>query len=58
MVIEMTGIDLAALYRPLNNLFLNKIMIKIRAKYICKNQIPKGISGVKSMVNLFKNGTS
>ena len=58
MIIEMTGIDLAALYRPLNNLFLNEIMIKIRAKYICKNQIPKGISGVKSMVNSFKNGTS
>ena len=58
MIIEMTGIDLAAIYRPLNNLFLNKIMIKIRTKYICKNQIPKGISGVKSMVNLFKNGTS
>ena len=35
MIIEMTGIDLAALYRPLNNVFLNKIMIKI-LKYIGK----------------------
>ncbi len=58
MVIEMSGIDLAALYRPLNNMFLNKIMLKLRTKYICKKQIPKGISGVKTMVNFFNSGTS
>ena len=58
MSIEKSGVDLAALYRPLNNVFLNKIMKKIRLKYICKNQIPKGLGGVKEMLNFFNNGTS
>ena len=39
MQIEKSGINLAAIYRPLNNKFLNFIMEKIRKKYICKNQI-------------------
>ena len=42
MQIEKSGINLAAIYRPLNNYFLNGIMEKIRKKYICKNQIKKG----------------
>tara|TARA_Y100000287_G_scaffold132085_1_gene107135 strand:+ start:73 stop:933 length:861 start_codon:yes stop_codon:yes gene_type:complete len=58
MVLEMSGLNVAALYRPLNNIFLNKIMMNIRTKYICKKQIPKGISGLKEIVNLFRNGTS
>ena len=58
MIIEETGVDLAALYRPLNNFFLNKMMVNIRKKYICKKQIPKGITGVKDMAKEFKNGTS
>ena len=58
MTIEKSGIDLAAIYRPLNNIFLNKIMEKIRLQYICKNQIPKGLAGVKEMLNFFNNGTS
>jgi len=37
MHIEKSGINLAAIYRPLNNKFLNLIMEKIRKKYICKN---------------------
>ena len=41
MQIEKSGINLAAIYRPLNNIFLNKTMEKIREKYICKNQIKK-----------------
>ena len=47
MHIEKSGIDLAAIYRPLNNKFLNLIMENIRIKYICKNQVEKGISGTK-----------
>ena len=43
MHIEKAGIELSAIYRPLNNIFLNKIIEKIRKKYICKNQIKKGI---------------
>ena len=58
MHIEKSGIDLAAIYRPLNNIFLNPIMEKIRKKYICKKQIKKGISGTKEILKNFKNGTS
>ena len=58
MKIEMLGINLSAIYRPLNNFFLNKIMMKIRTKYICKSQIPKGLSGLKKSLNFFKNGSS
>ena len=58
MCIEKSGIDLAAIYRPLNNNFLNPIMENIRRKYICKKQIKKGISGTKSLLKHFKNGSS
>ena len=58
MHIEKSGIDLAAIYRPLNNLFLNPLMEKIRKKHICKKQIKKGISGTKEILKSFKNGTS
>ena len=58
MQIEKLGINLAAVYRPLNNIFLNPIMENIRRKYICKNQIKKGISGTKELLSHFKNGTS
>ncbi len=58
MHIEKSKIDLAAVYRPLNNNFLNPIMERIRKKYICKKQIKKGISGTKEILKEFKNGTS
>ena len=58
MHIEKSGINLAAIYRPLNNFFLNPIMEDIRKKYICKNQIKKGISGTKEILKFFKNNTS
>ena len=58
MQIEKSGINLAAIYRPLNNKFLNFIMERIRKKYICKNQIKKGISGTKQLLSFFKNYTS
>jgi Kdo2-lipid IVA lauroyltransferase/acyltransferase len=58
MHIEKSGIDLAAIYRPLNNKFLNPIMESIRKKYICKKQIKKGISGTKEILINFKKGTS
>ena len=58
MHIEKSGLDLAAIYRPLNNLFLNPFMEKIRKKYICKKQIKKGISGTKEILKLFKDGSS
>ena len=52
MHIEKVGIKLSAIYRPLNNLFLNKIMERIRKKYICKHQIKKGIGGMKKLIQL------
>ncbi|MDA9956323.1 lysophospholipid acyltransferase family protein, partial [Candidatus Pelagibacter sp.] len=58
MHIEKSGINLAAVYRPLNNKFLNFIMERIRKKYICKNQIKKGITGTKQLLSFFKNGSS
>ena len=58
MEIEKAGINLAAIYRPLNNIFLNFLMEKIRKNYICKKQIKKGIGGVKELVKLNKEGYS
>ena len=58
MHLEKSGINLAAIYRPLNNKFLNFIMERIRKKYICKNQIKKGISGTKQLLSFFKDKTS
>ena len=58
LCIEKSGINLAAIYRPLNNIFLNSIMENIRKNYICKNQIKKGISGTKELLKKFKMGTS
>ena len=54
MHIEKVGIKLSAIYRPLNNLFLNKIMERIRKNYICKHQIKKGIGGMKKLIQLMK----
>ena len=54
MHIEKSGIKLSAIYRPLNNIFLNKIMERIRKKYICKYQIKKGIGGMKKLIQLKK----
>ena len=58
MSLEKEGINLAAVYRPLNNYFMNKIMEYLRKKYICKNQIKKGRTGVRNLLSLFKNGSS
>jgi KDO2-lipid IV(A) lauroyltransferase len=58
MYIEKFGIDLAAIYRPLNNKFLNPLMEKIREKYICKKQVKKGVSGTREILRHFKNGSS
>ena len=58
MHIEKSGINLATLYRPLNNKFLNFIMEKIRKKYICKEQIKKGIAGTRQLLSYFKKDFS
>ena len=58
LFIERSGINLAAIYRPLNNLYLNPMMERIRKKYICKYQIKKGIGGMKKLVHLKKKNFS
>ena len=58
MFIEKNGINLLAIYRPLNNLFLNPFMEKIRRKYICKHQIKKGIGGTKNLIKYKKQNFS
>jgi KDO2-lipid IV(A) lauroyltransferase len=58
MHIDKSGIKLSAIYRPLNNIFLNKIMERIRIKYICSNQVKKGIGGMKKLINLKKKNHS
>jgi len=58
MHIEKSGIKLSAIYRPLNNKFLNPLMEGIRVQYICKNQIKKGSAGTRKLVSNFKNGQS
>ena len=58
MQIEKVGIELAAIYRPLNNVFLNKTMEKIRTENICKNQIKKGRAGSREIIKNIKNGKS
>ena len=58
MVIEKAGVNLSAIYRPLNNKMVNSIMEPLRKKYICKNQIKKGINGLRESLKFFKQGTS
>ena len=58
MYLEKSGVKLSAIYRPLNNFFLNQIMETLRKKYICKNQIKKGIGGLKKLIELKKNNSS
>ena len=58
MHLEKSGIKLCAIYRPLNNFFLNKIMERIRQNYICRKQIKKGIGGLKSLVELKRKNFS
>ncbi len=54
MEITKKDIKLATIYRPLNNIFLNPLMEYLRKKYVCKNQIKKGIKGVRESINLIK----
>ena len=58
MYLEKSGIKLSAIYRPLNNIFLNNIMERIRKKYICKYQIKKGLGGLRKLISLKKQNFS
>ena len=58
MEITKKNIKLATIYRPLNNFFLNPFMEFLRKKYICRNQIKKGINGVRDSIEYIKKGFS
>ncbi|MBC8307061.1 MAG: lipid A biosynthesis acyltransferase [Pelagibacterales bacterium] len=58
MELDKFGIKCAAIYRPLNNFFLNPVMEYLRMKYICPNQIPKGRIGMREIISKMKNGYS
>ncbi len=52
------GIRFCAIYRPLNNIFLNPIMEYLRLKYICPIMIKKGRSNIRELLNKIKSGYS
>ena len=58
MEIDKFGIKCAAIYRPLNNFFLNPLMEYLRMKYICPNQIQKGRMGMREIISKVKDGYS
>ena len=58
MQLENLGVDLAAIYRPLNNFLMNRKIEKIRINHICKKQIKKGKSGTRDILKYLNQGTS
>ena len=52
------GIRFCAIYRPLNNIFLNPILEYLRLKYICPIMIKKGRANIRELLNNIKNGYS
>ena len=58
MEITKAGLNLATIYRPLNNFFLNPFMEYIRKKNVCINQIKKGVSGIRKAIIFLKDGHS
>jgi len=52
------GIKFCAIYRPLNNFFLNPIMEYLRLKYVCPIMIKKGRSNIRELLNKIKSGYS
>ena len=58
MELDKFGIKCAAIYRPLNNFFLNPLMEYLRMKYICPYQIPKGRRGMREIIDKVRDGYS
>jgi len=58
MEITKKNIKLATIYRPLNNIFLNPFMEFLRKKYVCENQIKKGINGVRNAIGYIRKNYS
>ena len=58
MEITKGNVNLATIYRPLNNFFLNPFMEFFRKRYICKNQIKKGVNGVREAIKYLNKNYS
>jgi len=58
MELDKSGVKTAAIYRPLNNFFLNPLMEYLRMKYICPTQIPKGRMGMREIIRRINDGYS
>ena len=58
MQLSNHGINLSAIYRPLNNIFLNPLMEYLRIKYICPSQIKKGRAGMREILKKIQEGNS
>jgi|TARA_B100001093_G_scaffold177675_1_gene170314 Kdo2-lipid IVA lauroyltransferase/acyltransferase len=58
MELSKNHLSLATIYRPLNNIFLNPFMEYLRKKYICKNQIKKGLPGIRHSIEYLKKDHS
>ena len=56
MEITKNKINLATIYRPLNNFFINPLMEYLRKKYVCNKQIKKGRSGIKECIEYIEKG--
>ena len=58
MELDKFGIKFAALHRPLNNFFLEKLKQNLRLKYVCQNYIPKSRLAIREVINKIKDGYS
>ena len=58
MQLNVHGIKFAAIYRPLNNLFLDPILEYLRLKYVNPILIKKGRSSMRELLSKIKNGYS
>ena len=58
MELEKKNLNLAAIYRPLNNFFLNPFMVYLRRKYLCKIQVKKGLVGMRETIKKIKENYS
>ena len=56
--IDACEIKFSAMYRPLNNFFLNPIMEYLRLKYVCPVMIKKGRSSVRELLKKIHLGYS
>jgi KDO2-lipid IV(A) lauroyltransferase len=52
------GIEYAVLYRPVNNPFVDRIIVRSRSKVMSPHHIPKGKAGGRALIEALKNGKS